>query len=82
MRSFLKKNIDEIYTWPYLDNEEMKTLTKSSLDTSSTFSQEITIPALDIYHKLFGTEKGNERITTNVYESQTSPEHAPILKSI
>ena len=82
MRSFLSKQIDEIYTWLDLDDDEMKTLTKPSSDTPSTFSQEITIPALDIYHKLFGSEKGNGRIITNVHEIQTSPEHAPILKSI
>ena len=44
--------------------------------------QEIFIPGYDIYHKVFGSGTGNDRITTNVYEIRPSPEHAPILKII
>ena len=82
MRSFLSKQIDEIYTWLDLDDDEMKTLTKSSSDTSSTFSQEILILSFDLFHKVFGSGTGNERITNNVYEIWTSPEHATTLISI
>ena len=60
----------------------MKTLTKSISDTTSTLSQEDLIPAYKIYHKVFWSKIENKRITTNVYEIQTSLENAPILKII
>ena len=47
-----------------------------------TTLQEIVILAYDIYHKVFGSGTGTDRITSNVYEIRTSSEHAPILKSI
>ena len=82
LRNFLKKTIDEICTELGLDDDDTKVLTKPSLDTSSTFSQEILIPSFDLYHKVFGSGTGNERITNNVYEIWTSPEHATTLISI
>ena len=60
----------------------MKVLTKPFSYSSSNISQEIVIPEYDIYHKLFGSRTGTEWITTNMYEIRTSPENAPILKSI
>ena len=82
LRNVLKKKIDNICTWLDLDDDDTKALTKTTTNDNGTTSQEIVIPAYDIYHKVFGSGTGNDRITTNVYEIRTSPEHAPILKSI
>ena len=82
LRNVLKKKMDEICSWLDLDNDDMKARIKPISDTTSTLSQEIVIPTYDIYHKVFGSGTGNERITTNVYAIRKSPEHAPILKSI
>ena len=35
-----------------------------------------------MYYKNFGSGIDDDRITTNVYEIRTSPDHAIILKSI
>ena len=67
-RNVLKKKIDEICTWLDLDDEDTKALTKTNPDENNKPSQEIVIPAYDIYHKVFGSGTGNDRITTNVYE--------------
>ena len=82
LRNVLKQKIDNICTWLDLDDDDTKALTKTTTTDTGTISQEIVIPAYDIYHKVFGSGTGNDRITTNVYEIRTSPEHAPILKSI
>ena len=82
LRNVLKQKIDDICTWLDLDDDDTKALTKTTTTDTGTISQEIVIPAYDIYHKVFGSGTGNDRITTNVYEIRTSPEHAPILKSI
>ena len=44
--------------------------------------QEISTPAFDIYHKIFGSGNGEERITITVYEIRTSPKHDGTLKII
>ena len=72
LRNVLKKKIDEIWTWLDLDDEDTKALTKTNPDENNKPSQEIVIPAYDIYHKVFGSGTGNDRITTNVYEIWTS----------
>ena len=82
LRNVLKKKIDEICPWLDLDDEGTKALIKPTLDNTKTVLQEIVIPAYDIYHKVFGSGTGNDRITTNVYEIRISPEHTPILISI
>ena len=56
--------------------------TKTNTDETDTTSQEIVTLAYDIYHKVFGSGTGNDRITTNAYGIRTSPEHAPMLKII
>ena len=65
-----------------MDDDDTNALTKTTSNDNGTTSQETVIPAYDIYHKVFGSGTGKDRITTNVYEIRTSPEHAPILKSI
>ena len=82
LRNSLKKKIDEIFPWLDLDDDDTKALTKTTSNDTGTTSQEIVIPAYDIYHKVYGSGTGNDRTPTNVYEIRTSPEHAPILKII
>ena len=60
----------------------MKPLIDSSSDKSSTLSQAILIQVYDIYHKVFGSRTGNERITKLFYKIWTSAEKAPILNII
>ena len=61
LRNVLKKKIDEIFTWLDLDDEDTKELTETNPDENGTTSQEIVIPAYDIYHKVFGSGTGNDR---------------------
>ena len=81
MRKSLKQRIDDICLWLDLDDEDTKTfIIETTINKKTT--QELVIPAFDIHNKEFGSETGNERITSNMYELRTSPGNAAILKII
>ena len=73
--------IDEICLWFNLDDEDTKKLTRAT-KTGNNTTQELVIPVFDIHHNVFGSETGNDRITSNVYEIRTSLDNAAIFKSI
>ena len=77
----MKDKIDDIITWLDLDDDDTKLLMKENTIGDKT-TQEIVIPAFDIYHKTFGSGNGEDRITTTVYEIRTSPTHATTIKNI
>ena len=81
LRKALKQKIDEICLWLDLDDEETKKLIRETATESNT-TQELLIPAFDIYNTKFGSGTGNERIISNVYEIQTSLDNAAVQKSI
>ena len=59
----LKEKIDEICTWLDLDDDDIKALTKEII-SNHKLTQEIVIPAYDIHNKVFGSDIGEDRITT------------------
>lgn len=81
LRKALKAKIDDIVTWFDLDDDDTTLLMEEKL-TGETVTQEIVIPAIDIYHKVFGSGNGEDTISTTVYEIRTSPKHAVTLSSI
>ena len=81
LRKGLKQKINNIYLWLDIDDEDTKKLMRD-ITTETKTTQELVIPAYDVYNKEFGSGTGTERITTNVYEIRTSLDNTAILKSI
>ena len=73
LRKSMKQKVDDICLWFDLDDSDTQSLIKEAT-SSNTTAQEIVIPAFDIHNKEFGSGTGDDRITTNVYELQISPD--------
>ena len=81
LRDVLNTKIEEICTWLDLDDKYTKAFTKPSKKYQPSHTK-IIIPTFDLYHKVFGSGTGTERITTTIYEIRTTPERILIFTSI
>ena len=83
-RNEMRNRIQDQLMWVDLKDNETKKIMHPILEKNGKpiGSERIVLPAFDFYSENIGHENGDQRISTFVYEINTSPEKVVTLKNI